>query len=180
MRYVVLLRGINVGGKNKVPMSELKKCLEDIGFLNVLTYIASGNVIVESDQSADQVKAQIEKALPQCFKLDTDLIKVLVLTRDQLQAIVDNKPKGFGDEPGTYHSDAVFLMGIDTREALSVFDPKEGVDTIWPGDSVIYSQRLSALRTKSRLAKIVGTSPYKSMTIRTWNTVTKLLQLVKI
>jgi uncharacterized protein (DUF1697 family) len=175
-----LLRGINVGGKNKVPMSELKKCLEDLGFLNVLTYIASGNVIVESDQSADQVKAQIEKALPQCFKLDTDLIKVLVLTRDQLQAIVDNKPKGFGDEPGTYHSDAVFLMGIDTREALSVFDPKEGVDTIWPGDSVIYSQRLSALRTKSRLAKIVGTSPYKSMTIRTWNTVTKLLQLVKI
>ena len=62
--YVVLIRGINVGGKNKVPMAALKKCLEELGFSNVSTYIASGNVILESDKRADEIKAQIEAALP--------------------------------------------------------------------------------------------------------------------
>jgi len=178
MKYVALLRGINVGGKNKVSMAELRKCLEDLGFSRVSTYIASGNVILESKNAANEVKAQIEEMLPQCFKLDTELVKVLVLSHDQLQAIVDNKPAGFGEQPTMYHSDAVFLIGIEMAQALSVFDPREGVDTIWPGKGVIYSQRLSALRTKSRLSKIIGTPVYRSMTIRNWNTVTKLLELL--
>ena len=176
--YVILLRGINVGGKNKVPMADLRKCLEELGFSNVLTYIASGNVILESDKHADEIKAQIEEALPKSFKLDNDLIKVLVLTRDQLQAVIDNKPEGFGEQPEKYHSDAIFLMGIDSAQAMSVFDPREGVDKVWPGDGVIYSQRLSSQRTKSRLSKIMATPAYKSMTIRSWNTTTKLLEIL--
>jgi uncharacterized protein (DUF1697 family) len=177
--YVILLRGINVGGKNKVPMADLKKCLEELGFVDVSTYIASGNVIVKSDKSADKVQDQIETALVKSFKLDSELIKVLALTRDQLQAIVNNKPAGFGDSPDKYHSDAIFLMGIDAAQAMSVFNPKEGVDKVWPGTGVIYSQRLSALRTKSRLNKIMGTPAYKLMTIRNWNTTTKLLEILK-
>src|SRR6266511_798731 len=132
--YIVLLRGINVGGKNKVPMSDLKKCLEELGYSNVSTYIASGNVILESDKNPTEIKDLIEKALPAVFKLDSDLIKVLVLSRNQLQAIIDNKPKGFGDEPLKFHSDAIFLMGIDSAQAINVFDPREGVDKVWPGD----------------------------------------------
>src|SRR5688572_30470865 len=93
--YVILLRGINVGGKNKIPMAALKKCLEELGFSNVLTYIASGNVILDSDKPADEVKDQIEAALPKSFKLNSELVKVLVLTPKQLQAVIDNKPKGF-------------------------------------------------------------------------------------
>jgi uncharacterized protein (DUF1697 family) len=177
--YIILLRGINVGGKNKVPMAGLRKCLEELGFSNVSTYIASGNVILKSDKRADQIKAQIEKVLPENFKLDDELVKVLVLTRNQLQAVIDDKPKGFGEQPEKYHSDAIFLMGITPEEALPVFTPREGVDRIWPGDGVIYSQRLSAERTKSRLGKIVGTPPYKSMTIRSWNTTTKLLKILE-
>ena len=75
----------------------------------------------------------------------------------QLRAVVRDRPKGFGDKPDTYHSDAVFLMGIDAPTAMKVFDPRPGVDEVWPGKGVIYSQRLSAQRTKSRLGKIVGT-----------------------
>lgn len=176
--YVILVRGINVGGKNMVPMSGLRKFLEELGFSNVLTYIASGNVILQSNKPVGEIKTQIEEALPKSFKLDSELIKVLVLSRDQLQAVVNNKPEGFGDCPEKYHSDAIFLMGIDSAQAMSVFDPREGVDTVWPGNSVIYSQRLSSLRTKSRLSKIVGTPAYKSMTIRSWNTTTKLLELL--
>lgn len=175
--YVILMRGINVGGKNRVPMASLTKCLEELGFSNVSTYIASGNVILESDKRPDVIKAQIEEALPKNFKLDSELIKVLVLTRNQLQAVIDNKPRGFGEQPEKYHSDAIFLMGIDSAQAMPVFAPREGVDKVWPGDGVIYSQRLSSLRTKSRLSKIMGTPAYKSMTIRSWSTTIKLLDI---
>lgn len=177
--YVILIRGINVGGKNIVPMSELKQCLEGLGFDKVSTFIASGNVILQSRASAADVKARIEQALPKRFKLDSQLVKVSVLTRGQLQAVIDNKPDGFGEQPETYHSDVVFLIDIDPAQARRVFDPREGVDTVWTGDGVIYSQRLSALRTKSRLSKVMGTPAYGSMTIRTWNTATKLLELMK-
>jgi uncharacterized protein (DUF1697 family) len=70
-------------------------------------------------------------------------------------------------------------MGIDAATAMPVFDPRPDVDAVWPGKGVIYSQRLSAQRTRSRLGKIVGTKPYKSMTIRSWRTTTKLLGLME-
>lgn len=176
--YVVLMRGVNVGGKNKVLMASLKKHLEGLGFASVSTYIASGNVILESDQHADEIKAQIEAALPARFELDDKLIRVLVLTRGQLRAVVDNRPAGFGEQPEKYHSDAIFLMGIDAAQALPAFDPREGVDMVWPGDGVIYSQRLSAQRASSRLGRIAAAPAYKFMTIRSWNTTTRLLELL--
>ena len=177
--YVILLRGINVGGKNIIPMAGLKRYLDELGFANVSTYIASGNVILGSDKPATEIEDQIEAALIKSFKLDSELIKVLALTFNQLQTIVENKPEGFGEQPEKYHSDAIFLMGIDSAMTISVFHPREGVDKVWPGDGVIYSQRLSAERTKSRLSKIMESPLYKSMTIRSWNTTTKLLKLLK-
>ena len=176
--YVILLRGINVGGKNSVPMADLRKCLEEQGFSNVSTYIASGNVILQSDKSANDVKTQIEEVLPENFKLDDGFVKVLVLTHNQLQVIIENKPKGFGEQPEKYHSDVIFLMGIDSAQAINVFKPREGVDQVWAGHGVIYSQRLSSQRTKSRLNKIMETPLYKSMTIRNWNTTSKLHEML--
>lgn len=177
--YVVLLRGINVGGKNNVPMAGLKQCLEALGFSNVSSYIASGNIILSSGKAPDEIQPLIESALPECFQLDDELIKVLVLTRSQLQSVVDRKPEGFGEQPETYHSDAIFLMGIAAAEAMPAFSPREGVDQVWPGEGVIYSQRLSAQRTKSRLNKIMASPVYKCMTIRNWNTTTKLLEMLR-
>src|SRR5688500_19205796 len=110
--YLVLLRGINVGGKNKVPMAELRSLLERLGFESVSTYIASGNVFLDSDLSASKVAGKIEAALPKAFKLDTELLRVAVLTKGELEAVVKNRPKRFGEEPTKYHSDAIFLMGI--------------------------------------------------------------------
>jgi uncharacterized protein (DUF1697 family) len=178
-RYLVLLRGINVGGKNKVPMAALRELLESHGHAKVSTYIASGNVILSSDQSAAAIKRELEKALPKTFRLDSELIAVLVLTRAQLRAVVKNKPKGFGEHPDTYHSDAIFLIGIDAATAMEVFDPHPDVDRVWPGKGVIYSQRLSAQRTKSRLNKAITTPLYKSMTIRSWTTTMALHELLE-
>ena len=59
--YVILIRGINVGGKNKISMTGLRACLEELGCSKVSTYIASGNVLLESDKRPDAIQAQIEK-----------------------------------------------------------------------------------------------------------------------
>ena len=67
--YVVLLRGINVGGKNIIPMAGLKECLVELGFANVSTYIASGNVMLASDRSAAEIQSRIESALVKSFEL---------------------------------------------------------------------------------------------------------------
>ncbi|KRA47222.1 hypothetical protein ASD80_17870 [Devosia sp. Root635] len=176
--YLVLLRGINVGGRNKIAMGKLKALLEELGFAGVAPYLQSGNVIVQSDLAAASIAPRIEQAITAAFKLDSDLIKVLVLSRAQLRAVFAERPKGFGDAPDTYHSDAIFLMGMGIEEAMTAFSPKAGVDTIWPGNGVIYSQRLSALRTKTRLNRMMVSPLYLSMTIRSWGTVGKLLEMM--
>jgi len=176
--YVVLIRGVNVGGKNKVSMAELRTCLEELGFADVSTYIASGNALLRSNLSAMDVQRKIEKALPSHFKLDDELVRVLAVSKQQLRAIIDNKPKGFGEHPELYHSDVIFLMGLTADEVMPIFRPREGVDAVWPGAGVVYSQRLSAERTKSRLSAIIVSPVYKSMTIRSWNTTLKLLELL--
>ncbi len=179
-RYVILLRGINVGGKNTLSMAALRQGLSELGYANVATYINSGNVIAESTKAAETIEAEIEAALPRLFKLDSELIRVLALPRATFKTMVESRPKGFGDTPATYHSDAIFLMrGLTLRQAVTAFDPRDDVDTFWPGKGVIYHQRVSAQRTKSKLGKIVATPPYKSMTIRSWQTVEKLLAMVE-
>lgn len=176
--YLILLRGINVGGKNKVPMSDLRRRLEELGYTNVTTYIASGNVILSSTKQPALIKDEIETLLPSAFQLDSAMIKILVLSRRQLTSIVKNKPAGFGEQPDKYHSDAIFLIGLTSAKAMHVFNPREGVDRIWPGNGAIYSQRLSAERSRSRLSAIVGTPEYAAMTIRSWTTTTKLMDLM--
>jgi uncharacterized protein (DUF1697 family) len=69
-------------------------------------------------------------------------------------------------------------MGIPSDEAIKVFDPREGVDKVWQGDLVIYSQRLSVQRGRSRLSKIMSSPLYKQMTIRSWDTTARLLELM--
>ena len=177
-RYVVLLRGINVGGKNKLPMAKLRAFLEDLGFADVATYIQSGNAVLTSTLAAKTVARKIETGLGTAFKFDTALIKVLVLSAAEVKAVIAKRPKGFGDEPGKHHSDVVFLIDLPLEVALTAFSPLDGVDTLWSGTAVIYHQRLSAQRTRSHLSRVVASPHYKSMTIRNWNTTTKLAALL--
>ena len=177
--YLVLLRGVNVGGKNIVRMAALKARLKDQGVTHVTSSLASGNVVLQSVEPAGQVQRRVEATLTDGFDLDDELIKALALEREQFRKVIDEKPEGFGDQPDKYHSDVIFMIEIDVAEAMTAFDPREGVDRIWPGDGVIYSQRLSAARTKSRLSKVMASPLYKSMTIRSWSTTVKLWDMVR-
>jgi uncharacterized protein (DUF1697 family) len=178
MKYLALFRGVNVGGKNKLSMAELKLCLADLGLKNVETYINSGNALFESDESGEKIAITIEAALVKKFKFDSDIIKVLVLSKGELAAVVADAPKGFGQKPDMYHSDVAFLIDVDAKEAFDTFELNPEVDAMWLGKGVVYYRRLSAMRTKSRLSRVIGKPVYKSMTIRNWNTTVKLLTLL--
>jgi uncharacterized protein (DUF1697 family) len=172
--YIAFIRGVNVGGKSSVPMSELRSTLQEIGFTEVQTVLNSGNVILRSSDAGDVVSKKIEAVLSERFDLAIHAGGVHVLSGTELANIIHSAPKEFGQHPDTFHSDVIFLMGVTVDEARVAFTPREGVDVIWEGQGVFYSQRLSAKRSMSRLNRVMQHPVYKSMTIRTWNTVHKL------
>ena len=173
-RYVALLRGINVGGRNKVAMTDLRAAFEEAGHAAVRTYIQSGNVLF--DAPGKMGEEEVEQVLERRFRLP---LVVVLRTERQLRALVEGAPEGFGQRPDEYHSDVVFLKSpLTSRQAMGVVKLREGVDAAWPGRGVVYFARLSARRTSSRMSAIVGTPEYQSMTIRSWATTTKLLSLL--
>jgi uncharacterized protein (DUF1697 family) len=175
-QYVCLLRGINVGGKNPVPMADLRATMEQAGFERVRTYIASGNVLFDTDRPAARLEDQIEEALEERFGLG---LVVVVRSEQQLRTVVTKAPEGFGTQPTVFHSDAVFLKApLTANQAMRVVQTAEGVDSAWPGDGVLYFQRLSAKRTASKMSRFVGTPEYQRMTIRSWQTTLKLVDLL--
>lgn len=175
-RYVALLRGINVGGRNKIPMSDLREVFEGAGFQAVSTYIQSGNVIFESDAPKGSLESDLEAILERRFGVS---LVVVVRSHQQLRNVVARAPAGFGKAPDTHHSDAIFLKApLTSRQAMGVVKLRDGVDQAWTGTGVLYFARLTARRTQSRMSSIVGTPEYQQMTIRSWTTTTKLLGLL--
>lgn len=176
VKYVALLRGINVGGRNKVAMAELRAAFEEAGYRSVRTYIQSGNVLFESATPQRSVEHDIEAMLE--HRLGIPLV-VVVRSHRQLRTFVEKAPKGFGAKPDTYHSDAIFLKApLTAKQAMGIVRLRDGVDQAWPATGVLYFARLSSRRTQSRMSSIVGTPEYKLMTIRNWSTTTKLLAML--
>jgi uncharacterized protein (DUF1697 family) len=175
-RYVALLRGINVGGRNPVAMADLRAAFADAGFDSVSTYIQSGNVLFRTTASAASLESNIEKMLEGRFGIP---LVVVVRSHAHIRTVVHSAPDAFGAKPKTYHSDVIFLKEpLTSKKAMKVIELREGVDQVWPGPGVIYFERLSARRSQSRMSRIVGTSEYQQMTIRSWATTTKLLDLL--
>lgn len=179
LQYCALLRGINVGGGNVIKMASLKSCVEAAGFKDVATFIQSGNVLFESPETADgKLARRLEKVLSDTFKPYS--ARVVVYSRDTLQAIVNKAPKGFGRQPETYRYDVIYLMPpLASAEAMKVVTTRMGVDTAHAGDGVLYFSRLIAKASESHLTRIIRFPIYQQMTIRNWNTTTKLLTLMQ-
>ena len=175
--HVVLIRGINVGGKNPVPMAQLRAALEERGYDAVATYIQSGNVVLAAPGSdAATVSLAVESVLAEDFGVDT---VVLTLAAETLRAATSDAPTGFGAEPDVYHYDVAFLLpGITGAQALPAFGIREGVDTAWAGPGAVYFRRLSAERTKSKLPRVMSSPLYKKMTVRNWRTCTRLVAML--
>jgi uncharacterized protein (DUF1697 family) len=177
-RHVALLRGINVGGNNLIKMVELKQCFSALGFADVETYIASGNVIFTAKPTQrDKLVKTIEVGLERAFGYAS---RVVVVSGDELALVVDEAPRGFGKEPKKYRYDVLFVKRpLVAREALALVPVKEGVDVAAAGKHALYFRRLISKATQSRLSRIVALPIYRDITIRNWNTTTKLLERVK-
>lgn len=170
-RHLALLRSVNVGGRNKVPMADLRAAFADLGATDVQTYIASGNVLFAGDVGA----AELEAGLSARFGFE---IKIVVVSADELAAVVADAPPGFGAE--TDRCDVIFLRPPLTADvAFGLLDPREGVDRAWQGTNVLYFARLAARASGSRLSKIVSLPEYQEMTIRSWATVSRLADLAE-
>lgn len=175
--YVALLRGINVGGRNPIRMPALRACFEANGYEDVATYIQSGNVIFGSSGSPS---AELTRRIEQMLAASFDYVPtVVVRSRTQMRAIVERAPKGFGAQPATYRYDVVFLKEpLAARTAMKSIEMKPGVDAAHAGTGVLYLSRLTSRATSSRLNRIASSPIYPSVTIRNWNTTTKLLALM--
>jgi len=176
-RYVALLRGINVGGKNPIKMPALRACFEANGFEDVATYIQSGNVLFASPQTRSSALVdRLEAMLGDAFGYQAT---VVVRSHRQLRDVIERAPAGFGSEPATYRYDVIFLKEpLTAKAAMKHVPTNPAVDRATAGSGVLYFSRLTARATQSRLNKIVGSPIYPSLTIRNWNTTTKLLALL--
>jgi uncharacterized protein (DUF1697 family) len=177
-QYLALLRGINVGGKNIIKMTELKACFESCKLENVITYIQSGNVLFETNET-DPAKLvrRLERDLSRTFS--SNKLRIVLCSHAKLTQIVTKAPKGFGREPEKYRYDVIFLREpLTAGEAIKSVATKKGVDEAFTGPGVLYFSRLTARASESQLARIVALPVYKEMTIRNWNTTSKLLALM--
>jgi uncharacterized protein (DUF1697 family) len=177
-RYVALLRGINVGGKNLIKMAELKACFEKQGFRAVVTYIQSGNVLFTSGEAgSDKLARQIEGVLAATFNCAAS---VVLRSRKQMQDVVGRAPEGFGAQPARYRYDVIYLKApLSAATAMTSVVMAPGVDDARAGTGVLYFSRLISKASQSRLSRLVGLPVYKNMTIRNWNTTTALLRMIE-
>lgn len=170
-KYVVFLRGINVGGRI-VKMADLKTCLESIGLAEVKTLLQSGNVIFETDKPEDTLKKSIETKLTSTFSYPT----VQVLTLARLKTIVNDYP--YKEAVATQHDYVIFLengleMSLE-REEYSL-SPNEKV---MPGKGVIYWRVDKGQTLQSSFAKLLAKPKYRDFnTNRNLNTLKKLISL---
>lgn len=175
-KYIALLRGINVGGNNKVDMKTLKTTFEELGYTKVSTYINSGNVIFET-KSKDQLllQTEIENKLKDVFGF---VIKVMIRSAENLNMICKNIPMDWTDD-AIFRTYVLFLgKEFDNRETLKLLNTEPTVDKLLYLPGVIVWNMNKGSYTKSGMKDLIGTNLYKNMTVRNINTVRKLEKLV--
>jgi uncharacterized protein (DUF1697 family) len=150
-----------------------------LGFNDVSTYINSGNVIFTSeDRDVEAVTKKVEKGLVSAFDL---AIPVVVVSHKDLKTVVDDAPRGFGKKPEEYRYDVIFLKApLTSAEVLEKIPLNPEVDAVKGGKHAVYHWRLIEKASKSKISRIVAMPMYKNMTIRNWNTTTKLLALSQL
>jgi len=176
VRYAALLRGINVGGKALIPMSELRECVSAIGHADVSTYIASGNVIFDAPRRvAAALEAELEQAIEQRFALD---VKVFVRTAAQLEAVAAAVPAQWVGNKQLRCNGVFLARELDRPSLVDELEPKDGIEeVIYVKGTLLWAARVASL-AKSSMVKLSRRPEYKQMTVRNLNTTLKLRELV--
>lgn len=175
MKYLALLRGINVGGKSTVRMAELQESMREAGFRNVSTFINSGNVLFESDETdIQQLTKQIDALLLKTFFA----IKTVVISDKNLEDIIKHSPDSW--TKNDLRKYIAFIKSPSVPEdIIQEVQLKEGIDFIEKGPGVVFmSTKMDGL-TKSGFPKLITKKVYQDITIRNYNTVEKLALMMR-
>ena len=177
MKYIALLRGINVGGNSIIKMSDLKKVFEENGLESVSTYINSGNVLFQTEEK-NQVKLEkiLEEAVSKNFGVKNPIV---VISYDELKTIVNEVPKNWKTNEDIRKYIAFVKKPYSASDVLKDTEIKEDIDFVTSGKGAVYWSTLLSGITKSKLSKISTKKIYKFVTIRNFNTVQKLLKLTE-
>ena len=176
MKHLALLRGINVSGHNMIKMDALKKALEEIGFQNVVTYIQSGNVFVETDEeSGFSVGFKIKQEIYKTFGHE---VPVIVVSKTDLEWSFKNNPFLKQKDVDTKKLYVAFISKELSSSAInelkiSQFKPDEAVIE---GNRIFIKYDIGAGKTRLD-QKYIEKKLNVTATIRNWNTVTKLLEM---
>ena len=176
MKYIVLLRGINISGKNKISMSELKNELLK-NYQNVLTYLNSGNIILDSDKDREYIMHDIYNMIKKRFNLN---IPVFVITSSELEDILKNSPEWWGTSNKETYDNLIFIIPPTKYEEVynTIGEPKENIDQIMEyNNSIFWTFDLKNYRKSTWWIKTASTSIKDKITIRTANTMKKILEL---
>jgi len=174
--WVALLRGVNVGGHNRVPMAELRKACASLGFASVATYIQSGNVVFRADGKADDVADMLRKAIAQRFDCD---VPVVLRTADDLERVLAENPlAGAGEDPAGVH--VGFLAEPASEDAVAAMPPKPPGREVFHVDGgevyLLYPDGMGRSKlTTAYFDRALGTT----MTVRNWRTVRKLAEMAR-
>lgn len=177
-RYIAFLRGININGKNKIAMAELKTGFENLGFEAVRTHLNSGNVVFSTQlEEPGALTRQISEMIKERFALD---IPVLVLAQEALEDILEGAPDWWGTEDKGTYDNLIFVMPPATfAEVYSeIGAPKEGLEQIQEYHGAIFWSFDRAKYQKTNWwSKTASADISRQLTIRTANTVRKLIEL---
>lgn len=175
-RYIAFLRGINISGKNKVPMAELKKEFEKLEFGEVKTYLNSGNVAFSSDKDdIEKFTKQIEIMIKKQFALD---IPVFVISREGLDDILHNAPDWWGNENKEIYDNLIFIMPPATFAEVycELGEPKEKLEKIKDyKEAIFWSFSRKDYQKTNWWSKTASENISRKLTIRTANTVRKIV-----
>lgn len=175
-RYLALLRGINVGGKNKVEMIKLKQAFESVGFSQVSTYINSGNVLFAApSQKKESLSAIIESILYRRFGFE---IRAIVRDEQNIRKLAEAIPSEWRND-AEEKTDILFLWDeYDNRKSLKILKLVDGIDrAIYVSGAIIWNLSRQDYG-RSAMNKLIGSSLYRKATIRNVNTVRKLALLM--
>ena len=175
VRYVAFPRGINVGGRQIVKMADLKKTFEGLGFKNVKTILASGNVLFESAEKTPQkVREMIEAGMKKKFQLN---VNVILRTVDQIQKLVDSNP--FAKIQVTPET-RLYITFLSETPKSKLKIPYESPEKDFQILRVTEGEVCSALTLSPERRTVDAMSVLekefgKNVTTRNWNTVLKLM-----
>lgn len=174
MVFVALLRGINVGGKNRVEMNRLKELFIQLGFNNVQTYINSGNIIFDDKRQITKLNQYISVVIEKEFGF---CVPIVLRSSSQIKLLYESVPSEWSNDM-RQKTDVMFLWEeIDSPDILEKIVYKPDIENVLylPGALVWNIGRENI--SKGSGIKLIKTDLYKHMTIRNINTVRKLNEL---